>query len=248
MESVLSNEVYVYLTINGKKIPFITGTVVVMWIVVAIIVVAAFIMARKIKDIPEGAQSVGELIIDFMNNFCKEQIGHHGAAFMPYLTTLIMFLAVSNLIAIVNFIPSGEFLAKVFNNPELSEFNFSLHPPTKSFNVTLALALMSLAVVIYAEFKYQGGKRWAQGFYKPSPIFGFIRILDYFARPMSLCFRLFGNIMGATIVMTLLYGVLPIIAPSIVGLYFDIFDGGLQAFVFVFLTSLYIGEAVESAE
>lgn len=248
MEQALGNEVYVYLTVNGKKVPFITETVVVMWVVVAIIAAAAFLMARKIKDVPEGAQSVGELILDFMNNFCEEQIGHRGAAFVPYLTTLIMFLAVSNIIALVNFIPSGDFLAKVFNNPELSEFKFALHPPTRNFNVTLALALMSMAVVIYSEFRYQGIKRWAQGFYKPSPIFGFIRILDYFARPMSLCFRLFGNIMGAMIVMTLLYGAAPIIAPSIVGLYFDIFDGGLQAFVFVFLTSLYIGEAVEIEE
>jgi F-type H+-transporting ATPase subunit a len=237
------------LTINGKKIPFITEVVVVMWVVMAIIIIAAVMMARKLETIPKGAQSVGELILGFMNNFCKEQIGeHHGATFAPYLTTLIMFLGVSNVIAVVNIIPSGEALAAIFNNPSLEHFTFSIHPPTRNFNVTLALALMSIFIAIGSEFRYHGFKKWLQGFYKPSPIFGFIRILDYFARPMSLCFRLFGNILGALIVMTLLYGVLPLVGPSVAGLYFDIFDGGLQAFVFVFLTALYIGESVETAE
>ncbi len=66
-------------------------------------------------------------------------------------------------------------------------------------------------------------------------------------RPMSLCLRLFGNILGGYISMTLLYGALPLVMPAIVGLYFDLFDGGLKAYIFVFLMSLYLTEAVEPA-
>lgn len=247
MEHAISNHAYIYLKIFGKKIPFITDAVIVMWVVMAIIITAVFIMTRKITLIPGKAQGFGEMIIDFMNKFSTEQIGHHHAkAFMPYLTTLIMFLTVSNVIALINFIPSGEFLAKVTGNHALEHFAFSLHPPTRNLNVSLALALMSLIVFVYAEFRYKGVKGWAKGFYKPSPVFGFIKILDYITRPLSLCFRLLGNILGGLIIMLLIYGAAPILIPSVFGVYFDIFDGILQAYVFVFLTSLYIGEAVES--
>ena len=64
-------------------------------------------------------------------------------------------------------------------------------------------------------------------------------------RPLSLCMRLFGNVMGAFVVMKLLEHLVPVILPAVFSLYFDFFDGLLQAYVFVFLTGLYIKEAVE---
>ena len=70
-------------------------------------------------------------------------------------------------------------------------------------------------------------------------------ILDVFTRPLSLCMRLFGNVLGAFVIMELLKIVCPPVIPAVFSLYFDIFDGLLQAYVFVFLTSLYIKEAVE---
>jgi F-type H+-transporting ATPase subunit a len=72
-----------------------------------------------------------------------------------------------------------------------------------------------------------------------------MNILELAIRPLSLCMRLFGNIIGATVIMELLKMVVPIIVPAAFSLYFDIFDGLIQAYVFVFLTSLYIKEAVE---
>ncbi|MDR2888217.1 MAG: F0F1 ATP synthase subunit A, partial [Lachnospiraceae bacterium] len=81
-----------------------------------------------------------------------------------------------------------------------------------------------------------------------SIIFGFVKVLDLVVRPMSLCLRLFGNILGGYIVMTLIYQAFPAIVPAVVGVYFDLFDGGLQAYVFIFLTMLYISEAVEPLE
>ncbi|MDR1096242.1 MAG: F0F1 ATP synthase subunit A, partial [Spirochaetaceae bacterium] len=83
-------------------------------------------------------------------------------------------------------------------------------------------------------------------FYRPLPINGFVKVLDYFARPVSLCLRLFGNILGGFIVMNLLYYAFPIVAPALVGVYFDLFDGALQAYVFVFLTMIFLQEASET--
>ena len=79
----------------------------------------------------------------------------------------------------------------------------------------------------------------------PTPVMLPINIMEIAIRPTSLCMRLFGNILGGFIVMELLKMVVPVIVPAFVGLYFDFFDGFIQAYVFVFLTSLFISEAIE---
>jgi F-type H+-transporting ATPase subunit a len=105
---------------------------------------------------------------------------------------------------------------------------------------------MTMAIVVFSEFRYKGIKGWLRGFYQPLPINGFVKVLDYVTRPTSLCLRLFGNMLGGFIVMHLLYYAFPLAAPAFVGIYFDLFDGLLQAYVFVFLTMIYIQEASET--
>ena len=80
---------------------------------------------------------------------------------------------------------------------------------------------------------------------QPIAIMTPINILEVFIRPLSLCMRLFGNVLGAFVIMELVELVVPVGVPAILSLYFDLFDGLVQAYVFVFLTSLYIAEAVE---
>lgn len=248
MENIVETHVYASITMGGKEIPFITDAVVSMWVVVAAIMVLVLVLTRKLKTVPDGKQNVAEVAVEFITNMTKGQIEHHWKPFVPYLGTVLFFLTGCNLLALFNVIPSGETLARILHIPALSGFHFSLHPPTKNFNVTVCLALISIAVVIYAEFRYRGLKGWVRSFYKPTPISAFIKVLDYCVRPMSLCLRLFGNILGATIVMALIYSAMPLFVPAAVGIYFDLFDGALQAYVFVFLTMLYIAEAVEEEE
>lgn len=245
MENIVETHVYSGVVIGGKEIPFITDAVVNMWVVMAAIMVITLVLTRKLKTVPDGKQSVAELGVEFVNNMAKNQIGHHWKPFAPYLGTVLLLLVGCNLLAIFNVIPTGETLARIFHNPALANFKFALHPPTKNFNTTLCLALVSIVVVICAEFRYRGFKGWVRSFYKPTPISAFIKLLDYCVRPMSLCLRLFGNILGGYIVMTLLYFSIPLFVPAAIGIYFDLFDGALQAYVFVFLTMLYIAEAVE---
>ena len=82
-----------------------------------------------------------------------------------------------------------------------------------------------------------------KGCAEPIWIGGSINVLVGFTRPVSLCMRLFGNVLGSYVVMELIKLVVPAVLPAVFSCYFDIFDGLIQAFVFVFLTSLYIGEA-----
>lgn len=88
-------------------------------------------------------------------------------------------------------------------------------------------------------------KNWLKSFAEPIPIVAPINILELFIRPLSLCMRLFGNVLGAVVVMALIKYLIPLVIPLPFSFYFDIFDGIIQAYVFVFLTSLYIKEAVE---
>ena len=122
---------------------------------------------------------------------------------------------------------------------------FGFKPPTKDLNVTAALAIMSIVLIEVAGFRKKGLKRWLKSFAEPMPVVLPINILELFIKPLSLCMRLFGNVLGAFVVMELLKIVVPVFIPVVFSLYFDIFDGLIQAYVFVFLTSLFIEEAVE---
>ncbi len=246
MDSIISPHVYSTVTLFGMEIPFITDAVITTWIVMAVIMVGVLLLTRKLETVPKGPQKVVEVLVETVNNLCRSQIGEkHWRTFAPYLGTMLIFLAVANTVALFNIIPTGEFFSLFSDSAFWEEFSYSLHAPTKNFNVTLCMALMTVGISLWAEIRFKGARAFGRGFYSPTPISGFVKVLDVVVRPLSLCLRLFGNMMGAAIVMTLMYNMLPIIVPAVVGIYFEIFDGLLQAYVFVFLSTIYIAEAVE---
>ena len=118
-------------------------------------------------------------------------------------------------------------------------------PPTKDLNVTAALAIMSIVLIEYAGIHQKGVKRWLKGFAEPIALVAPINVLELFIKPLSLCMRLFGNVLGAFVIMELIEYIMPVGLPVVFSMYFDIFDGLIQAYVFVFLTGLFIKEAME---
>ena len=152
----------------------------------------------------------------------KGFIGEKGTRYVPYLVTVIIYIGISNIIGL-----------------------FGMKPPTKDMNVTAALAAMSIVLIEYSGIHAKGVKRWAKGFAQPVAIVAPLNVLEILIRPLSLCMRLFGNVLGAFVIMELLKMLIPVVLPVPFSLYFDIFDGLIQAYVFVFLTSLFIKEAVE---
>lgn len=224
----------------------ITDTVIVMWIIMAFILIFSLVITKNMKLIPKGKQNLAETIVEFFNNFTKNIIGHHWKVFSPYIGTVALFLIFANTISIFNIIPDWEQLS------ELTHINFLRHlpeiklkPPTRDINVTLAFAVMSMVTVIFGSIRVKRVSGWLKTFVHPVPIMLPFNILDYLIRPTSLCLRLFGNILGAFIVMELVYMALPPILPAALSIYFDLFDGILQAYVFVFLSTFYIAETVE---
>ena len=123
---------------------------------------------------------------------------------------------------------------------------FGLTPPTKDLNVTAGLAIMSIVLVEAAGIKAKGAGGWIKGFAQPMAFMTPLNVLEIVIKPLSLCMRLFGNVLGSFVIMELIKMVVPVFVPLAFSFYFDIFDGLLQAYVFVFLTSLYIQEVTET--
>lgn len=229
------------INIFGFNIP-VSDTVVVMWVVMAVLIIVALVLTRKMKLVPEGKQNVAEAYVDFINNFVHNNIGHHWKGFAPYLGSILLFLAFSNIISIFNIFPSEW----IYNLTGIEAFrHFGIRPPTRDINVPACLAIFTILLVLFGSIRFKGFKGWLRSFLKPIPVILPFNILEYAIKPLTLCLRLFGNILGAFIVMELLYAAFPLVVPAAFSIYFDLFDGLLQAYVFVFLTTLYIAEAVE---
>lgn len=104
---------------------------------------------------------------------------------------------------------------------------------------------MNMFLIEYSGIHKNGIKHWAKHFAEPVGIVAPLNVLEIVIRPLSLCMRLFGNVLGAFVIMELVKYVVPLILPIPLSLYFDIFDGLLQAYIFVFLTALFMNEEME---
>lgn len=207
-------------TIGGIAIP---SSVVVTWGVMVFLVVFSIIMTRHMKLVPTGnKQLLIEKLVEMLYNAVYGLIGEKGKRYIPYLVTVMLYLGVANMVGM-----------------------FGIKPPTKDLNTTLGLALMSIVLVQYAGIREKGVGGWVKAFTHPIAMITPMNILELGIKPLSLCMRLFGNVLGAFIIMELIKFVCPLFVPMVLSMYFDIFDGCLQAYVFVFLTSLYIQEAIE---
>jgi len=195
---------------------------VITWVIMAVLVILCKIFVRNLKTVPTGAQLLIEMLITWLNNFFVDIMGQKGKKYLPFLETLIIYIGVSNVIGL-----------------------FGLRPPTKDLNVTAGLAIMSIIYIQYCGIKEKGVKRWLRSFKEPMSLLLPINIMELIIKPLSLCMRLFGNVLGAFVIMELVKLCIPVGVPLILSLYFDVFDGLIQAYVYVFLTSLFMAEAME---
>ena len=220
----------------GRVIP-ITETVVISWLVMAILIAASLILVRKLKQIPAGPQAILETGVEFLNNFAKNQFGSFAKYLAPYMGSLFLFLLLANVIAVLSPVE-----VKAFGHEFVPLF--VIKPPTSDIGVTAALAVISILLVLVCGFAARGFGGWFKGLLHPVPMMLPFNIMEFGTRLISLALRLFGNILGGFVLMHLIEGLFPIALPMIAALYFDFFDGAIQAMIFVFLTSLYISEAV----
>jgi len=237
MEALEINTVFV-LSIFGFELP-ITETVVISWAVMLILAIASFVITRKLKEIPSGPQAILETGVEFLGNFADKQFGVLSKHLAPYIGSLFLFLLVANIIGVLSPVEVRAF-GREFHPP------FSIRPPTRDINVTMALAAISIALIPACGIAARGVRGWLKRFLYPMPVMLPFNIMEYGIRLSSLALRLFGNILAGVVLMRMIESALPIALPMIFSLYFDFFDGAIQAVIFVFLTSLYISEVVKT--
>lgn len=215
--------------VNGQTLG-ITQTHVNTWVIMAALTIFALIVRAKIKNFKEvpdtKLQNLVETLVDSLNNFTASTMGKQNKGFAAFYGPLFIFIIICNLSGLVG-----------------------LRPPTADFATTLAFALTTFFMIHGFGVKAKG-----PGYFKflvePFPFLLPINIIGEIATPISLSFRLFGNILGGTIIMGLVYAMFPwfltlIGVPAALHMYFDIFAGSLQAFIFVMLSMTFVSGAME---
>lgn len=219
----LTEELNVDTVFNLPFLGSISESVVVTWIIMLVVLVVSILLTRGFSiENPTRRQIFLETVVTKLQEVMKNIVGEHGSGYVPYLTSILLYIGIANIVGIVGF-----------------------KPPTKDLNVTVALSLLSIIIIEYAGIHKKGVGGWVKSFAEPMAIVTPINILEVFIRPLSLCMRLFGNVLGAFVVMKLIELLIPVGIPIMFSFYFDIFDGFIQAYVFVFLTGLFIGEQLE---
>lgn len=209
---------------------WITTTHVCLLIVLLIILgfaVAANRCLMKAGEIPSGFQNVVELIVEKLDGMVDSTMGKGASGFYNYIGMLFIFILVSNLSGLLG-----------------------LRPPTADYGVTLPLGIITFILIHVTQFRYQKPKAIWKDMCSPLPpwlpIWIPINLISEIAVPISLSLRLFANVLSGTILMTLIYGLLSWFAtawPAALHVYFDIFSGAIQTYVFCMLTMTYITNA-----
>lgn len=207
----------------------ITQSILSMWIVCAILLIIGIVVkvkSKKFSEVPTGFQNLIEMIVEIFDDFTASIMGEKGRRFSAYFGGLFFFIMFSNISGI-----------------------FGLRPPTANYAIPLGLALMTFVMVHFNGVKSQGGLKYLKTLTEPVIALTPLNIIGELANPVSLSFRLFGNIIGGTILMGLFYSLLPIFVrvgiPAVFHFYFDVFAGVLQAFVFTMLSMVFVSGAME---
>jgi F-type H+-transporting ATPase subunit a len=226
-------EVGSHLYVNfGEGLHLHGETLIVSSLVVALISFFLVLGTSNIQKVPSGLQNVLEVIFELVKSIAITQMGpSYYAQFLPFITTIFLFVLGSNWAgALVPWklieIPSGELAA-----------------PTNDINTTACLAILTSLTYFSAGFKIKGigfFKRYVQ----PTAFLLPINILEDFIKPLSLNFRLFGNILADELVVAVLCSLVPILIPVPV-MVLGLFASSVQALIFATLAAAYIGEVIE---
>lgn len=212
------------LRVLGHEIP---ETLVTTWAVMIVLLVASRMAVKLMWSRPpeqpaSGARVLPEIVYEAVQWLVDGTMGKENRGFIPYVGTLASFLAVANLTGLIG-----------------------ITPPTADLNTTLALASITFVNIQYYSIRHKGIAAYIKGFFDPVAFLAPLNVISEIALPFSMAFRLFGNMLGGTIIMGLLYSVLPAVVPVLPHAYFDIFSGIVQTFIFVMLTMTFIARAMD---
>ena len=213
--------------IGGIEV-WITETALITWILMAVLIVFAIIVRVKLKkfeDVPTGKlQNTVEAIIEMFERFIHSTVGEKLSYLGNWYFTVFAIILLSNFSGVIGII----------------------RPPTADWSFTVAMAISTFVIIQVMGFKYRRGA-YAKNFLTPSFVFLPVNIIGELARPISLSFRLFGNMLAGLILMTMIYTLPPVAArfgiPAVMHIYFDLITGFLQTYIFCVLSLSFIGGA-----
>lgn len=218
------HEIGVREVVTFAGMQFNIQTLEMTWLAMAIVILIAFLATRSLKLVPSGWQNVIEMVIVWLNEQISVTLGSRGQLVAPFLITLFLFLLISNWIGLI---------------PTLAS-------PTNDLNTTLGLALLVI-VMLHVLGLYYKGFNYIKHFFQPVAPFVIINLIEEIAKPITLAFRLFGNILAGEILIIILLLLVPIWmpVPSVVWLAFSLFIGAVQAFIFTMLSMSYLANAMK---
>ncbi len=217
------HEIGVREVVQFAGLTFNVETLYMTWITMAVVILIAFLATRNLKLVPTGWQNAIEMVVTALHGQIDATMGPRGRMLAPLIISLFLFLLVSNWLGLV---------------PTMSS-------PTNDLNTTLGLALLVI-VMLHCMGVYFKGMHYIKHFFQPVPVFVIINAIEEVAKPITLAFRLFGNILAGEILIIILLKLMPIWMPipSVIWLAFSIFIGGVQAFIFTMLSMAYLANAV----
>ena len=217
------HEIGVREVVQFAGLTFNVETLIMTWITMAVVILIAFLATRNLRLVPTGWQNAIEMVVTALHGQIDATMGPRGRMLAPLIISLFLFLLVSNWLGLI---------------PTLSS-------PTNDLNTTPGLALMVI-VMLHVMGVYFKGMHYIKHFFQPVPVFVVINAIEEVAKPITLAFRLFGNILAGEILIIILLKLMPIWMPipSVIWLAFSIFIGGVQAFIFTMLSMAYLANAV----
>ncbi len=215
-------------TLFGQEFWITTTHVSILIVMIALLIfaIAANRKMRHADEIPGGFQNVVEMIVEMLDKMVYNSMGVHAKKFVNYIGSIFVFIFISNISGL-----------------------FGLRPPTADYGVTLPLGLITFALIQYNNIRYNKFGAFT-GLFKPLPFLFPINLIGEIATPFSLSLRLFGNILSGTVMMSLIYSLLSPIAigwPGFLHIYFDIFSGAIQTYVFCMLTMVFVSDKLPEA-
>ncbi|MBW1720854.1 MAG: F0F1 ATP synthase subunit A [Deltaproteobacteria bacterium] len=209
----------------GLNLVFNIQTIIMTWIVMGALILFGFLAARKADFLPNPFQVVAEMLINAFYDLSKDALGEKLAKkFFPMICTLFMFLLLCNWLGII---------------PKLSE-------PTKDLNTPLGLGILGFFIAHYSGIKVKGFKEYSKEYFQPIFFMAPLNVIGELAKVVSISFRLYGNIMGGSIIILVVSSlVYQLVLPPVLVLFFGLFVGSIQAFVFTMLTLVYISLQVK---
>lgn len=220
------------ITINaGSREIFLSETITSTFFAAIILIILGLVVRSKLKkaevdEEPKGFLNIVEAYVEMVTNLVESTMGEKNLKFGPFIFMLFSFLIVANLMGLIG-----------------------LQSPTADYSVALALALITFMLIqVFGIISSGGLFKYLKTFFQPFKLMMPLNLVSELSNPVSLSFRLFGNILSGGLIMSLIHAGLgrlaPIIAPPF-HMYFDIFAGLLQAFIFVMLTMVFLSEVTE---